>query len=188
MVTESDPAKRAALVVDTWKQKRERMQMACASCHTPDYINSFYTQYDNLVILYNEKFGKPGQAIMDVMHEQGLLTKPDFDEPAEWEWYLIWHHQGRRARHGASMMGPDYTHWHGMFEVGEAWYVRFIPEIRHVIAEARASGKAAQAEACSKVVEEIMNRPEHRWEKGGDAAASEAIRKAMEERYGKAGK
>ena len=24
----------------------------------------------------------------------------------------IWHHEGRVARHGASMMAPDYTHWH----------------------------------------------------------------------------
>ncbi len=185
LVTEKDPAKREALIADTWQKKRGRMQMACASCHTSDYINSFYKQYDDLVILYNEKFGKPGQAIMDALHDQGLLSKPDFDDPAEWEWYLIWHHQGRRARHGASMMGPDYTHWHGMFEVGEAWYQKFIPEVRRVINEARAAGKTAQADACSAVVEEIMNRPEHQWAKGGDAAASEAIEKAMAERYGK---
>ncbi|MCC7478661.1 hydroxylamine oxidoreductase [bacterium] len=185
LVTEKDPAKRAGMIEDSWQKKRQRMQMACASCHTSDYINSFYKQYDDLVILYNEKYGKPGQAIMDVLHEQGLLSKPDFDEPAEWEWYLIWHHQGRRARHGASMMGPDYTHWHGMFEVAEAWYQKFIPEVRHVIEEARAAGKTAEAEACSKVVEEIMSRPENAWEKGGDAAASAEIEKAMAERYGK---
>ncbi|NIR25423.1 MAG: hypothetical protein GWN77_00205, partial [Gammaproteobacteria bacterium] len=27
--------------------------------------------------------------------------------------YLIWHHDGRRWRMGASMMGPDWTHWNG---------------------------------------------------------------------------
>jgi len=27
--------------------------------------------------------------------------------------YLIWHHDGRRWRMGASMMGPNWTHWNG---------------------------------------------------------------------------
>jgi hypothetical protein len=185
IVTETDPVKRMELTSDTWQQKRDRMKMVCSSCHTSDYVNSFYKQYDDLVILYNEKFGKPGQAIMDKLHQTGLLTKADFDEKVEWSWYFLWHHEGRRARHGASMMGPDYTHWHGMFEVAERWYVHFIPEVREVIAEAKAHGKAAQAAECEALVNEIMNRPEHIWQQGEDAVRAEEIRQAMQERYGK---
>jgi hypothetical protein len=35
---------------------------------------------------------------------------------------IIWHHEGRRARHGTSMMGPDYTYWHGTYEVAKLLY------------------------------------------------------------------
>ena len=40
------------------------MKNVCLTCHTPSYVNAFYKQYDDFVINYNEKFGKPGQMIM----------------------------------------------------------------------------------------------------------------------------
>lgn len=40
-----------------------------------------------------------------------------------------WHHEGRRARRGASMMGPSYTHWYGMYKVGKNYYFEFLPEV-----------------------------------------------------------
>ena len=64
IVKETDPDKRRALIHDSAANKRERMQQVCSHCHTPDYINAFYTQYDDFVILYNEKFAKPGKKIM----------------------------------------------------------------------------------------------------------------------------
>ncbi len=163
VVKEGDPEKRRGLIVDTWQQKRQRMTDTCMHCHSPDYVSNFYKQYDDLVRLYNEKFGKPGTAIMAAMKKNGLLSEKDFDEKVEWTWYLIWHHEGRRARHGASMMAPDYTHWHGMFEVAERWYTEFIPELREIIEHARKEGKKEAADAASKVVEEIMSRQEHKW-------------------------
>lgn len=33
------------------------------------------------------------------------------------------------ARRGASMMGPGYTHWYGMYEVGKNYYFEFLPEV-----------------------------------------------------------
>ena len=56
----TDPTERAKLIVDTWEAKRTRMKQVCAHCHTPDYIYAFYQQYDDFVVLYNEKFAKPG--------------------------------------------------------------------------------------------------------------------------------
>lgn len=163
VVIETDPAKRAALTADTAEQKRNRMKDVCLHCHTPDYVNGFYTQYDDLVVLFNEKFAKPGKAIMTTMYDNGLLTRQDFDEEIEWSWYLLWHHEGRRARMGASMMGPDYTHWHGMFEVAERWNLEFIPQARDVVYHARESGKAEAAEKVAAVIDEILSRPEHQW-------------------------
>jgi len=162
VVTETDPAKRRTLVADTAEAKRRRMKDVCQHCHTSGYVNGFYKQYDDFVILYNEKFAKPGQAIMAALRAQDLITKTQFDEPIEWTWFYLWHHEGRRARHGASMMAPDYAHWHGMFEVAERFYQHLIPEALAIVNKAR-EAQPDQAAAVRRVVDDILARPEHSW-------------------------
>jgi hypothetical protein len=163
VVKETDPEKRRALVVDTADAKRSRMKDVCLHCHTEDYVSAFYKQYDDLVILYNEKFAKPGQAIMAALRGRGLITEKEFDEEIEWTWFYLWHHEGRRARMGASMMGPDYTHWHGMYEVAERFYMELVPQAREITRHAAESGKTDEAGAVNKVIDEILLRPEHEW-------------------------
>ena len=97
----------------------------------------------------------------------GLLTKPQFDEEIEWTWFYLWHHEGRRARHGASMMAPDYAHWHGMYEVAERFYMELIPQARELAEHGREHGKAEAADALEAVVDEILARPEHAWKGEG---------------------
>ncbi|QQR72237.1 MAG: hydroxylamine oxidoreductase [Holophagales bacterium] len=172
VVTETDPAKRAAVVRDTAGAKRDRMKLVCTTCHAPSYVDSFYRQYDDLVVLYNEKFAKPGKAIMDELGKQGLITKKQFDERIEWDWYFLWHHEGRRARHGASMMAPDYTHWHGMYEVADRFYQSLIPEAREIAREAAEHGKTAEAAAVQAVIDAILARPEHAWSNPEPAPAA----------------
>ena len=163
VVKETDPKKRQRLIVETADVKRTRMKNVCAHCHTPDYVNGFYKQYDNFINLYHQKYGKPGQAIMDELKKQGLLTATPFDEEIEWTWFYLWHHEGRRARHGASMMAPDYAHWHGSFEVADRFYMGLIPQAREIIGRARAEGKLAEARAVGDLIQEILARPEHVW-------------------------
>jgi hypothetical protein len=167
IVTEPDPARRLSMVAEPADQKRQRMKDVCLHCHTPDYVNAFYKQYDDFVILYNEKFGKAGTRIMAELRKQGLISTKEFDQEIKWTWYLVWHHEGRRARHGASMMAPDYAHWHGMFEVAERFYEKFIPQAREIAHKAAAEGKTEQARAVNAVLDEILARPEHRWAKDG---------------------
>ncbi|MFQ5766649.1 MAG: multiheme c-type cytochrome [Acidobacteriota bacterium] len=187
IVKETDPAQRRALITDSAEEKRGRMKQVCSHCHTPDYINAFYKQYDDLVILYNEKFARPGRQIMNALMEQGLLTSTPFDEEIEWTWFLLWHHEGRRARHGASMMAPDYTHWHGMYEVAERFYMRLIPQARELATQAIRQGRRSEGLAVDKVMDGILARPEHRWFKEGSADQAAIIRRGMEERYGQGG-
>lgn len=163
VVTETDSAKRTDLVTDKWKDKRTKMQQVCTHCHTQPYVNAFYKQYDDFIVNYNEKFAKPGTKIMAVLAEQGLRTKPNFDEEIEWTWFYLWHHEGRRARHGASMMAPDYAHWHGMYEVAERFYMELIPQAREIANHAAEQGKEAEADAVLAVIDEILARPEHAW-------------------------
>ncbi|MGE3803732.1 MAG: multiheme c-type cytochrome [Gemmataceae bacterium] len=163
IVTATDPAERAKLITDTAEAKRIRMKNVCAHCHTPDYVNAFYKQYDDFVVLYNEKFAKPGQAIMKALYEQKLLTPKQFDEELEWTWFYLWHHEGRRARHGASMMAPDYAHWHGTFEVADRFYMHLVPQVREICKHAEENGQKEQARAVLEVLDGILARPEHRW-------------------------
>ena len=164
VVRESDPEKRAALVVERASVKRGRMKQVCTHCHSGDYVNGFYKQYDDFVVLYNEKFAKPGAKIMAALRAQGLITKKPFDEHIEWIWFYLWHHEGRRARHGAAMMAPDYAHWHGMYEVAERFYHELIPEARELARKASEAGQVDQAVVVENVIEGILDRPEHRWQ------------------------
>jgi hydroxylamine dehydrogenase len=184
VVTETDPEKRRAAIADTAEAKRNRMKQVCSTCHTPDHINLFYRQYDDLVIHYNEKFAKPGQAIMSALATNGMLTKTQYDEKIEWTWYYLWHHEGRRARMGASMMAPDYTQWHGMFEVAERFYMELIPEAREITAAALRAGRGEQARRANQVIDDILNRPEHQWLQKGAEEQADAINREMQRKYG----
>lgn len=163
VIQETDPAKRRQLVTNSWQNKRQQMKNVCTHCHTENYVNAFYKQYDDFVINYNEKFAKPGIKIMAALRDGKLITAAEFDEEIEWTWFYLWHHEGRRARHGASMMAPDYAHWHGMYEVAERFYQQLIPQAREIAEHAEQEGKASEAEAVRRTIDEILARPEHQW-------------------------
>jgi len=176
----------------TWQERRQNMVKVCTVCHTPGYVSNFYEQYDGVVELYNSKFARPGLALMKIASEYGLTTEAKFDEPVEWTWWEIWHHEGRVARHGVSMMAPDYTHWHGLYEVAKHWYTKFIPELREIVEENKESSTARQAEGARKLdvaLKELLNRPEHAWYLGKLSDEEKARRKKAQqefkERYGK---
>ncbi|MEQ8838839.1 MAG: multiheme c-type cytochrome, partial [Lacipirellulaceae bacterium] len=163
VIKETDPTERQKLIHDSWQNKRDRMKEVCTHCHTKNYVNAFYQQYDDFVINYNEKFAKPGQKIMVILKETELVTAKQFDEEIEWTWFYLWHHEGRRARHGASMMAPDYAHWHGMYEVAERFYQELIPQAREIAEHAAEEGNEEAAEKVEATIEEILARPEHKW-------------------------
>ncbi len=147
----------------TWEERRGNMQNVCKQCHTRAYIDNFYVQYDNVVNLYNDKFGKPALEMMNLLKSTGLLTAVNFDEKIEWTYFLLWHHEGRRARMGAAMMGPDYTQWHGNFEVAERMYTEFIPEVEDLIEEAGKKGNIKAAGKVEALLHEILNSDMHKW-------------------------
>jgi hypothetical protein len=175
VITETDPKERQQLIVSSWQDKRTAMKNVCLNCHTSNYVNAFYKQYDDFVINYNEKFAKPGQKIMTALAENGLVTKVQFDEEIEWTWFYLWHHEGRRARHGASMMAPDYAHWHGMYEVAERFYQELIPQAREIAEHAAASGKTDAAQNVLNVIDEMLARPEHQWFEQAKKAAADDV-------------
>jgi hypothetical protein len=157
-------------------KRRESMKNVCGSCHSTPFIDGFYTQFDGLVNLYDDKFAKPATAIRDELMKKGKLTQADFDDRLDWIYYELWHHAGRRARHGASMSGPDYAWWHGMYDVAKTFYVEFMPEVRRV------AGPELYDELVKKYLEPDVR---HEWFiKGMSKEQLEKIRKFYEERYG----
>lgn len=101
------------------------MRQVCAHCHTEPYVDAFYKQYDDFVVNYNEKFAKPGTKIMNALREAKLITPQEFDEEIEWTWFYLWHHEGRRARHGAVDDGARLRPL--------AWHVRSRRTVLHAI-------------------------------------------------------
>jgi hypothetical protein len=177
---EDKPVDRTVARVVSWEDRRAKMKGACLNCHNDAFVDNFYVQFDSLVELYNEKFGKPAQAIMDELIADGVLD-PDapFEKEVQWIFWELWHHEGRRARHGASMMGPDYTHWHGMYEVSKHFYKEFLP----AVIEAAEETSPALGEKWSARVDRILAQPEHVWLKGLDPERAEALRQMYEQRY-----
>ena len=137
--------------LENWESRRAAMQDVCYNCHATGWVQNFYKQYEGTIDLYNEKFAKPAKSIMDTLYAAKKLTPTPFDEKIEWIYYELWHHEGRRARMGTAMMGPDYTQWHGFYEVAKTFYTEFIPE-----AERLMPGVAA----------EVMKSDMHKWTAG----------------------
>jgi hypothetical protein len=147
-----------------WQVRRQNMQDVCVNCHNQGWVDNFYVQYDGLVKLYNDKFAKPGLVLYALA--KPLLRPVQFSNPIDFTWFEIWHHEGRRARHGASMMGPDYTHWHGTYEVAKHFYSEYIPELEALIEEGMASGEAERiraAETLRTELDRMLETPNHNW-------------------------
>ncbi|MGD9897777.1 MAG: multiheme c-type cytochrome [Calditrichaceae bacterium] len=139
---------------DNWQQKRKNMGKVCTSCHGNAFVDGHFYQYDGVVRLYNEKFAIPATEIMNLVRKNKLLENPaSFSNNIEWTYWEIWHHEGRRARHGAAMMGPDYTWWHGMYEVAKHFYFKLIPEAREF----------KNKEVDEYINNMLQNDPMHKW-------------------------
>ncbi len=176
--------------VRRWQDRRQDMKAVCSSCHSEEWVDDWYVQYDGLVTLYNDKFARPATELFKLARSSALFSNDvNFDDKIEYTYFLLWHHEGRRARHGAAMMGPDYTQWHGMFEVAERFYHEFVPELREVIERARAEGgaKAAAAEKVQAKLDQVLNSPMHKWVLGkmddGERAARKAAAEEFKQRY-----
>ena len=176
----SRTVKRIVKKIRTWNDRRNGMKGACQNCHNTGFVDNFYDQYDGLVNLYNDKFGIPSAKIVAALTADSVLrSEAPFEFEVQWVYWELWHHEGRRARHGASMMGPDYTHWHGMYEVSKHFYAKFLPA---VIEAAATKGPVMEAKY-KKVVKELLDRDEHVWLKGLTKKEAEDLRKAYQKRY-----
>jgi len=146
--------------VKSWELRREDMRIVCQQCHGVQVVENFYKQFDDVVVTYNDKFAKPAQILFEKAQAEGLVSGM-FNSKLGWQWWELWHHEGRRARIGASKMAPDYTHWHGLYDVAENFYHEFLPELMR-LAEEHGKGPMFQ-----EAVDRILAKPEHQWSQNG---------------------
>ncbi len=180
-------AKAKGKVVKSWEDRRDDMKNVCSACHTSNYVDNFYVQFDGAIDLYNNKFGKPATAIYKKVRGSGLITNDtNFDDELEWTYFYLWHHEGRRARMGAAMFAPDYTQWHGFYEIAERFYMEFIPQVNEILEHAKAEGinptAVAEVEA---LIKKTFEMDEHKWFTGDVSAEDKAARKKAREEFKK---
>ncbi len=167
-----------------WEQKRADMKKVCSECHQRPWVDGFFKQFDLFVKLYNEKFAKPALEMVKFLKKNSFIDPTPFNEKIEWEFFELWHHEGRRARHGASMNAPDWSHWHGLYEVAFNFYFKFLPEADKIVEE---KGNSSQKAEWEKMKEDIFNRLEHKWFKGMPKSELRKIVEFYQKRYGKEG-
>ena len=123
-----------------WQDNKTRMQGVCFECHNQNFIETFYTDADaatekvNAWVLESREIIKP-------LQDAGLMTDEPFDEPIDFVFFELWHHWGRTAKFGTWMQGPDYTQWHGVYEL-----LADLAELRAMVAE-KLAGETADAAA-----------------------------------------
>jgi hypothetical protein len=92
---------------------REEMKSVCNQCHSPNWVDGYFDEFDKVVQDYNILWDYTDQLLTEA-YDKGLAKRDNpIDELPEIYHYLIWHHSGRRWRMGAAMMGPDWAHWNG---------------------------------------------------------------------------
>ena len=125
-----------------WEDNKVRMQGVCLECHNTNFIDDLYTDGDALVEAINAWVIESDE-IMQPLKDNGLVGAPPFDEPIDFTYFNLWHHWGRTAKFGAWMQGPDYTQWHGAYEV-----LHDLAELREMAAEKlEAAGIEVETEA-----------------------------------------
>lgn len=101
---------------------RALMMQVCSNCHTSTHTSNFFAQADNHIELYNEGYFDVADKMLKELKAKGLTKANPWDDEFQKVYYHLWHHQGRRMRQGAAMGGPDYAHWHGVFELQQDLY------------------------------------------------------------------
>jgi hypothetical protein len=99
-----------------WEDNQDQMQGVCMSCHNENFIKTFYADADKSTEAING-FVKQGDEMKAALKDAGQLTDTPFDQTFDFVHFENWHHWGRTAKFGMWMQGPDYTQWHGIYEM-----------------------------------------------------------------------
>jgi len=191
---ETDKAWNLASAAITGDMRKANMEKVCEKCHNINFVEAFYTQYEAQLQLYSEKWAKPGAKLFSKATEVLKAVKGKeyaaFTQKIDYTWFELWHHEGRRVRHAASMQAPDYTQWHGNYDLAKNWYGSYVPELKEVIEIGMDSDNPEAeklADELDNLLNEVMNDDNHSWSAGKEDASVKSERekriKEFKERY-----
>ncbi len=112
------------------------MQNVCRECHNETFLKDFYQAADKATLAVNA-YIKQADDVMAPLTTQGLLTAQPFDEPIDFKYFDLWHYWGRTSKFGIWMQGPDYTQWHGIYEL-----IKDLTDLKVMAADKLNAGKA----------------------------------------------
>jgi len=167
----------------TGDMRKANMVKVCVKCHSENYVEAFYIQYEAQLHLYNDKWAKPGSKLYKKATEVIKAVKgkeyAKFSQKIDYTWFELWHHEGRRVRHAASMQAPDYVQWHGNYDLAKNWYGEYVPELKEVIEMGKHSGNSDAKKFAGELEDmltKVMNDENHKWSIGKEDPADKADR------------
>lgn len=112
------PAAEGLISKETMAQRQAVMSGICGSCHSTDWVNGHFTQFDAAVAEIDEMVLKT-TSLLSAAWDAGLADPANiFDEPIEHQWVNQWLINATAARYAAAMSGQDYAAfkygWWGM--------------------------------------------------------------------------
>lgn len=171
----------------TGDMRKANMIKVCINCHSEKYVDAFYIQYEAQLELYDQKWAEPGEKLYKKASEVIKAVKgkeyAKFAQKIDYTWFELWHHEGRRVRHAASMQAPDYVQWHGNYDLAKNWYGEYVPELEEVIEMGKHGNKDAKklAVELEEILAKVMSDENHKWSSGKEDPKAKAER----ERRGK---
>jgi transposase len=66
----------------------------------------------------------------------------------------------------ASMQAPDYTHWHGTYDLAKHFYTKMVPELEELIEKNQNSTDPKKAKAARDLrnkLDEVLSSDNHKW-------------------------
>ena len=97
-----------------YASSRAEMKSICLKCHAEQVVEKVYQNAEAVVASTNEKISAV-KSVMDGLRKDGVLSGKPFEQPIDFEYFDLWHYDGRAAKHGAFMGGADFVQWHGNY-------------------------------------------------------------------------
>jgi hypothetical protein len=89
-------------------------------------------------------------------------------------------------------MGPDYTHWHGTYEVAKHFYAKYVPELEKLIEKHKDAADPKKKDAAARLerlLDDTLNHANHQWYLNKmspeEKAQREKERQEFQKRYAK---
>ncbi len=98
------------------------MTQVCLNCHSSTLVEGHFASATRPSNSTTRNTSSRPMPCVQIWPTKGLLKDNPWKDEFEVTYYYLWHHEGRRARQGAIMMGADWSHWHGFFELMQDIY------------------------------------------------------------------